>query len=55
MHARSNHFEIMQADVANVYCSVRPFFNYLVYGSADPIFEDLERKKKSNFFLYTFF
>ena len=29
----------------------RPFiFNYLVYGSADPIFHDLE-KNKNNFFL----
>ena len=29
---------------------IRPFiFNYLVYGSADPIFHDLEKKK--HFFL----
>ena len=27
--------------------SLRPFFfNYLVYGSADPIFQDLEKNKK---------
>ena len=32
---------------------VRPFFfNYLVYGSADPIFQDLEKKKKIFFFFF---
>ena len=34
--------------------TIRPsFFNYLVYGSADPIFQDLEKKKNTffNFFL----
>ena len=43
---------------------IRPFFfDYLVYGSADPIFQDLEKKKKKknlkyfffNFFFYNFF
>ena len=30
---------------------VRPFFfNYLVYGSADPILQDFEEKKKFTFF-----
>ena len=42
---------------------IRPsFFNYLVYGSADPIFKDFEKKKKlffskkknSTFFIYFF-
>ena len=33
--------------------NLRPsFFNYLVYGSADPIFQDFEEEKKMlNFFL----
>ena len=32
--------------------NLRPsFFNYLVYGSADPIFQDLKKKKMLNFFL----
>ena len=33
---------------------IRPFLNYLVYGSADPIFQDFE--EKNNFlFLNLFF
>ena len=38
--------------------SLRPFFfDYLVYGSADPILEDFEKKKKKNltFFFFFFF
>ena len=31
------------------------FFDYLVYGSADPIFQDLEKEKKSFFFFFFFF
>ena len=37
-------------------CILRPFFfDYLVYGSADPIFQDLEKKKKLIFFKNIFF
>ena len=33
-----------------VFLDIRPFFfNYLVYGSADPIFKDLEKKVKKSF------
>ena len=35
---------------------IRPFFfNYLVYGSADPIFQDLEKNKKVFFFTFFYF
>ena len=35
---------------------VRPFFfDYLVYGSADPILQDFEKKKKKKFFFFFFF
>ena len=35
---------------------LRPsFFNYLVYGSADPIFQDLEKNKKKIFGFFSKF
>ena len=38
---------------AEMFLKLGPFFfNYLVYGSADQIFQDLEKKKKIFSFLY---
>ena len=38
------------APVVRIVGSKAFFFNYLVYGSADPIFQDFEEKKKVKFF-----
>ena len=41
--------------VSCFYQLLRPFFfNYLVYGSADPIFKDFEKNKILNFFFFFF-